>query len=508
MSAPTQLPCTKAPIRLLCLAFCILFNIGCDTATNAAVSSVVDVKAAVDPSQVSEEFQKTFQVQVPASHKGGLSLDVSVLGRGLSFHSLIPQGAEASEIFEGGQSIKYNPGPHTILVGTVTKGRNIDEKLNRALVRSLNTDADLTKVFIEVGSKKIAAYEKTVTSFGQDNLTYQIVLDGGKNLVITGPKATFDHEFKAQIAGALTKAHPANERLYTHAAPPPFNPDAACGLGELPSGFEVQLVHVKRGAKELTDQALDPEEVEAYLQPVAVGATSKPIVLVLMAGEPTVWQLSRTTNSQLAGVIATGRHQQRVVGLAASVPLIETASRSTNSCKAFYLDQRQIEEGNYPEQIWETFAQDPQTVHLNQKPSGFEIGQLDSSLMSDKSLALSDVLLDPTKQLLPGKLGIKQLVKNGSLRRGSVSDFDQWLEASDISDDDKKMERERKRIKTETQRDSFYAIEKSTELPLGMGGSNSMRFVAAAGIDEIPGDISHNTIFYADGRCKGPACPR
>jgi len=207
---------------------------------------VVDVEAEVEPNAVREEFESTFQLQVPESHKGGIKLEISAFGASLNFHSLIPKAADASEIFEGGNSIKYSPGPHTIVVGTVTKGRNADMKLNRALLRSLNSDKDLKKVHIQAGTKKIAAYEKSLTSFGQENLTLQILLDGGQNLVIIGPKATFDHEFKTQFASALAAGHPANEQLYSHVTTPPLNPNAACGLGELPDGFEVQLVHVER----------------------------------------------------------------------------------------------------------------------------------------------------------------------------------------------------------------------------------------------------------------------
>jgi len=480
-------------------------------ACDFVASSLVDASADVDPQTVNQDFEDTFGVTAPEGYKGGLSFRIRVLGREKKLVSLIPERARPEEIFEGGASLKFNPGPYTIAVGVTLDLGHKPEELKRSFQRFVaeNGDgSDFSRVFVESGHKKLAAYEHVGTNYGQTNLSYYFLLDGGELVLVSGPEGNFDHSFKDAMAAGLTASHPANAFLYSHLSAPARDPHHPCGFPSLPARFDVHAIGVARGTEKLEGSAIDPTDDELYAQPVVVGSTPHPVVLVLMGGRPMVWRVSMSAEAKLAGVLATGRGVQRVIGLPEEVPLNEVVPRDPNGCRPFYADEDDWERGEAQNRIWDALAQDAKQFHARHAGASFQVGKVTSPPRTDSSRQLEDVLLDPARQLLPGKLGLRQLEGRGIIRPATKADLARWVEVAGAGGhSSEELERFRRSTGADFERGRGYLIARDTQLPLGMAGANSARFVVAKGVRDVTGDIGHNTILYPDGRCVGPACP-
>ena len=480
---------------------------GCDR----LVSIVVDASLDVDPVKVATDFEATFGAAPPEGYKGGLGFSVQLFGKRTTFLSLIPENAAPEEIFEGGSSLKFNPGPHTMAVGvTLDLGRDDEEarrSFHRYLARS-GEDEKIERIFLDVGAKRVAAYQGLATSYGQTNLVYEFLMDGGELVMVIGPEPGFDHDFKDAIAAALSRTHPANALLYSHLEAPTRDPNHPCGFRTLPDRFDVHAIGIHRGAEPLEGSAIDPRDDELYAQSVEVGRTEHPVVLVLMAQEPTVWRLSRTHDARLAGVLATGSSVQRVIGLPDDIPLREVTPRDPNGCDPFHADEDSWDRGGARDRIFDTFARDARRFHGRHAGGAFQVGTIDSKPASDPTRDLADVRLDPAERLLPGRLGLRQLIENGTIRPATPDDFERWIAAAGARRPAaRKWEHFRDAMLRDVRMERGFVVERATRLPLGMAGAHSARFVVADGIADLEGDRGHNTILYADGRCVGPACP-
>jgi len=494
--------------RVAGLAGCLAFLLGCDL----VVDQLVDASAEVDPEAVSRDFEETFGVSPPDGYQGGLSFEMRVLGRGKKLVSLIPEHARPEEIFEGGRALKFNPGPYTIAVGITLDLGGGPEEMARDFQRFLAENgggSDFSRIFVEVGPKRLAAYEHVGETYGQTNRNHYFLLDDGRLVLVTGPEADFDHAFRDAMAARLAASHPANELLYAHLEPPTRDPFHPCGFRSLREPFEVHAIGVRRGAEELEGRAIDPEDDDLYAQSVVVGATERPVVLVLMGGEPIVWKVATSAEARLAGVLATGRGVQRVIGLPPDVPLNEVEPGNPNGCPPFYADEDDWERGKASERIYEALARDAKQFHARHSGAAFQIGKPGSEPRMHPARSLESVLLDPSEQILPGRLGLRQLEEAGVLRKATAADLGRWVEvAAATGKEPKKLDLFRRTTASGFARGDGFVVQRETRLPLGMAGANSASFVVAEGIADLQGDLGHNTILYADGRCVGPGCPR
>lgn len=500
-------------ILLVVVALTLFAFYGVRAACNHLLSGLSPVTMTTETSEVAGGFEDEFGVDVPLGYKGAFAMDVGLFGvQAARIIGLIPADTEPAAIFEGGTSIKFNPGEHTIVLAARFQSGDSEEKSRRDLQRLVlgddGSDAPLTEVFIPANDRKIAAYEHRDTRYGQENLSYFVFLDDGGLVFFSGPANGFDHAMKQSLAASLAATHPANELLYAHVEAPTRDPHHPCGFENLPEKFEIQAIGIRRGSTELDGVAVDPEDDDAGAQTVAVGRTDAPVVLILMSGEPTVWKVKTTTDSRIAGVIASGRGRQRVIGLERDVQLKEIDPHDRNACPPFLTYEPEGREyDRFADRIWEVFAQGVSRLHSQHGGDHFRVGELTGEPVPKGDLRVEDVVLSPSDQLLPGKLGLDQLEKDGVIRPARSSDLDSWL-ANLTSRDDPDPERYRSRFSSDLRGQRAFVIHAQTDMPRGMAGANSALFLVAEGVPDPSGDLGHNTFLYADGRCLGPACPR
>jgi len=464
-----------------------------------------------DQDEIAAQLADEFRIAMPPGYKGAFGMQVGFFGvQGANIVALVPAEADPEMIFEGGKSVKFSPGEHTIVLAIRTNSRESEEQTYRDLQRFALGDKDdrppLTEVFIQAGDRRVAAYEQRDIVYGQDTLGYFIFLDDGGLVFVVGPEEGFDHAFKASLLSQLSAAYPANELLYAHVERPTRDAAHPCGLGELPERIEVHAIGIRRGDHDLPGVAIDPRDDSASEQTVAVGRTEAPVVLVLMSAEPTLWKVLSTSEADIAGVLATGDGLQRVIGLEPGVPLKEIDPNARNSCRSFHAyEDRGRQFDDVEDRVFEIFAQSIDSMHTMHGGDYFRIGAISEEPVLRGSLTLEEVMVDPAEHVLPGKLGLAQLEEAGTLELARPSDLDRWLDGFKPQDID--AERYRKRLASNFRMANVFIIKAATELPSGMYGAHSAVFLVDAGVPEPGGDRAHNTLIFADGRCVGTMCP-
>ena len=75
-----------------------------------------------------------------------------------------------------------------------------------------------------------------------------------------------------------------------------------------------------------SEYQIDNSGHQAHWMDVAVMNT-KPVVLILGAYEPSIWRIKWEPNTVIEGVVLTGYHDQKILGLPKSVPVLTTTSQ-------------------------------------------------------------------------------------------------------------------------------------------------------------------------------------
>ena len=188
--------------------------------------------------------------------------------------------------------------------------------------------------------------------------------------------------------------------------------------------------------------------------------------------------------------------------------LKEINPHDRNSCKPFFAATAEGSEyDRFSDRVWEVFAHNVARMHTVHGGDYFRIGALSAEPTPKGSLSLDDVLLDGSRQLLPGKLGLAQLRDQALIRPAELSDLEAWF-GSHESAVEFDINRLRERVSTNFRMNNAYVITAATDLPNDMYGANSSLFIVADGVPDPGGDRGHNTLLLADGRCIGSSCPR
>lgn len=105
----------------------------------------------------------------------------------------------------------------------------------------------------------------------------------------------------------------------------------------LPPDF-VLLAGGAYGGRRLGFQ-IDRSGHEATGFEVVVNQSGRPVVLVLGAYEPSIWQIRRGADTHIAGVLVTGYHRQAVTGVSAATPVLNSSYEEKGACGYSYLDR-------------------------------------------------------------------------------------------------------------------------------------------------------------------------
>jgi hypothetical protein len=475
----------------------------------AAVKSVLPTAELTrDPKEVATILQTILRIAPPDGYAGAFGLTFELLGKASRLVALIPEGVPATQIFEGGKGeIRFNPGPHTIFL--VVRSDNADrEEMRAAIAKMVGGDAQtgsLEPVYIQAGGRRVAAFVGTADNYGSRNKLVFVFLDDGRIFHAVGPAGAFDEEALVRTLAAIVATHPANELLYRH--PKADTTVAArndpCGIAGLPDDFDVVVVSVYKGSTPL-DVAIDRGGHDVTREEVVVGATPKPVVLVLIGYDPIVWNVGQTADANIAGILAQGVHRQAVLGVPKATPM---ASYSTgdgpNACPHFRGER--ADDRALRKRVRELFGRDVATFLDRKAGARFVVGEVTGATEYSPEITLASVAL-PGDVMPGGQRGIDRLMGEKALRLATEGEVTAWLTGA-ARQRGQSTDELRRRVGSSLRAESVYFVLKDFELPPGLYGAHSRTFLIPPGATPPRGERAHNTFLTMDGfSCYGAGC--
>ena len=280
---------------------------------------------------------------------------------------------------------------------------------------------------------------------------------------------------------------------------------ASCRLGDLPSDFTVQAVGVYEGSID-TDVRLSASGHETKSVDVVVNMPEKNVVLVLMAYDPVLWQVKRTSGSRIAAVIVGGYHAQAVVGIERSVPLLISTNDGRKDCaESFYAYEAgpallradalvKKLTGREIEHLWSSYR-------LSTVPIGDPV-PANVRLVSADDYKPEDYTNLP--RFPSGQKGIEKLIELGLLRRATDADVNTWVEKASAQ---YRRFNPTLSVSKPFGAQGVYTVLGKMRYPEGLYGGHSVAFLIPAGVPTPEGHPGHSAIYYlGNGNCSGPGC--
>jgi hypothetical protein len=283
-----------------------------------------------------------------------------------------------------------------------------------------------------------------------------------------------------------------------------------CGFINLrfPSNFSVFAAGAYSG-REISFQ-IDQSGHTATQIDVAVNSSKKPVVLMLGAYEPTVWNIGWSKDTKIFAVLVSGYHRQVVAGLPSHVPLVIRYHDDKSNCgDRFYVSQDQLEKLN----------------PISQKEFGRPVDMV--YIVKNGNVVVGDPITAGTKLItssenppesyydrsapLAGEAGLQDAINKGILRRATDADAEAWakavvakLDVPPVSGGDVL-----KSYKPAIY--DAYVILKPFTYPSGLYGADSADFFLAKGVPKPKGEPGHSTLYdFNTLTCEGatPGCNR
>ena len=281
----------------------------------------------------------------------------------------------------------------------------------------------------------------------------------------------------------------------------------ACPPIEPEGDFRIDAVGVYEGAGTASVELEDSSNPAGRVD-VIVNRPDKPVVLVLSAYQPVVWELATTSETELAGVIVSGYHTQRVRGINAATPLRATSHKGPGHCDEpfqAYEEGADFQKAN--QVVANLLGREIDTFNGAYRAERFVVGKAtkDVAAVREGESQRSSSSAAP-KSVKAGEPGIKQLRRSGALRPARAPELERWAQLARQAQDLSKRALpvpENKRFQP------IYTVTRAMRYPKGLHGAHSQRFLIPEGVPEPLGDPGHSTVYDMNtASCRGTGCPR
>ena len=283
---------------------------------------------------------------------------------------------------------------------------------------------------------------------------------------------------------------------------------AVCGFDDLklPEQFSVFAAGAYSGRK-IAFQ-IDQSGHEGTQIDVAVNSPGKPVVLMLGAYEPTIWNIGWTPQTRIAAVLVGGYHRQAVAGLEQGTPLLNSSYDNKGACGYFYVTPDNLAPLNplakrvFGRGVDMVFPATNGKVVIGE-PLAAGTALVTSSAITPESFH------DRTAPIA-GPAGIEDAVRKGLLRKATAADAEAWAEAV---------------LQNAPQRDlppvagqgvprppkpglhNAYVVLGPFTYPAGLYGGHSATFLIPKGVPKPAGNPGHSSVHdFNTLNCQGPLC--
>jgi hypothetical protein len=243
---------------------------------------------------------------------------------------------------------------------------------------------------------------------------------------------------------------------------------------------------------------------------VAADRKGPPVLLVLSAYDPVVWDLRQIPNGRLEGVLAYGHAAQAVVGVPRNVPVRFSAGKRADSrCgPATYAYRGGQSLDKLAANVKQATGRPIDRFYGEYAPAAFNVDGGALPLPDTGSITLRMLVgseLFDVSAVPPKAAGVAALLQQGAIRRATADDQAELNAALTRASPTGYLAPATVRL---SDRDTFVIL-KPTTIPRGMYGAHSATFLIPRRVP-LPDDPgSHNTYYRLDGgKCvRGPRCP-
>ncbi len=287
--------------------------------------------------------------------------------------------------------------------------------------------------------------------------------------------------------------------------------EAACFEPQALSKAEVVALGAYEGGTDIA-YSFPAERDSTGLIMVGANKTGKPLVLVLSAYSPTVWNLKAVPAGRLKAVLVYGYSAQAVTGITASVPVrITTRKSPLPECgKHVYAYKGGGNLNQLAAQVESVLGKPIVRFHGDYDPKVLHADLANApQIAPDTRLsARTEVSQELTHSAIPPKeAGLRALITVGAIRPARPADVVAWNAAATKASPTGHLapvESEYLRVQ------DSYVVLRTTEVPTGMYGAHSASFIIPKGVEPPVDRGSHNKYYFlSDGTCMGtPECSR
>lgn len=259
------------------------------------------------------------------------------------------------------------------------------------------------------------------------------------------------------------------------------------------------------------DFQIDQSGHQATQFDIAVNSKNRPVILMLGAYEPTVWNIGWSPDTKILAVLASGYHRQVIAGLASKTPTIISSYDNKGSCGYFYIGKGQNSSLN--PKARSLFGKPVELVFMGDKTGkiviGDELSSTDKLVTSAKSSPKSFKDLNAP---LAGKVGLKDAVSKGILRPATIADANRWVDElvkNTPEQDVPPIAGQGKPKPNRPRLQNAYVVLAQFTYPAGLYGGNLATFFIEHGVAKPKGNPGHSAVYnFNTLRCHGAACVR
>ncbi|MDR0673714.1 MAG: hypothetical protein LBF93_08695 [Zoogloeaceae bacterium] len=290
-------------------------------------------------------------------------------------------------------------------------------------------------------------------------------------------------------------------------------PAPACAFPEelkLPADFAIFAAGAYSGRK--IPFQIDQSGHEGTQIDVAVNSPEKPVVLMLGAYEPTIWNIGWSPKTKILAVLVSGYHRQAVAGLEKRVPQLNSSYDNKGACGYFYVSTSTEDLARLNPTARRVFGKPVDTVFIARdgrvvvgEPLRAGIRLLTSPETTPESFHDKDAPI-------AGPAGLEDAVRKGLLRKATAADAKTWAEA--IQDLSRQCDippvagvgASRPRLPS---LHNAYVVLKPFAYPAGLYGGNSATFIIPKGALKPEGNPGHSRVLdFNTLHCQGPGCEK
>jgi uncharacterized protein len=296
-------------------------------------------------------------------------------------------------------------------------------------------------------------------------------------------------------------------RGFTQQQTPPSAPK--CGFSDLalPADYAVLAGGGYRG-RALSVQ-IDQSGHEATAMDVYVHYTTKPVVLMISAYEPTIWTVKWSSQTRILAVVVGGYHRQGVVGLPRSMPLLSRTYEDRGPCGHFHVSESDLRQLN------------PKARELFGRPVDLFYPAVNGRLIiGSPAPANVDYISSPdvspdsfidAKAPLAGTLGLQDAVKRGLIRPATAQDAEDWVRAVAAATPKPDIPTVAGQAGPAVPRPTLFrafVVLRPFTFPAGLYGADLATFFVPPGVPKPTGNPGHSAVYdFNSLSCSGAPCP-